>query len=113
MAKRRAIPPKMNRHNTASMTKLFVSVGTFSGKPCMTTSSAPGDSGALTEQQISHLEAAILDLNGVRRDKIMRAGISPTLFFVLLSAVFGVFGLGWAGLRIRPGRRRKVRSQGP
>ncbi|HMA53817.1 MAG TPA: cytochrome b N-terminal domain-containing protein, partial [Acidobacteriota bacterium] len=42
-----------------------------------------GDSGALTEQQISHLEAAILDLNGVRRDKIMRAGISPVLFFVL------------------------------
>jgi hypothetical protein len=29
-----AIPPRMNRHKTTNITKLFVGVGTFSGKPC-------------------------------------------------------------------------------
>ena len=41
-----AIPP--NRHKTTNMTKLFVGVGTFSGKPCIDASSAPGEFGALT-----------------------------------------------------------------
>jgi hypothetical protein len=42
-----AIPPKMNRHKTTNMMKLFVGVGTVSGK-CIGTSSAPANFGALT-----------------------------------------------------------------
>jgi len=30
-----AIPPRMNRHKTKNMTKLFAGIGTFSGKPCI------------------------------------------------------------------------------
>jgi hypothetical protein len=43
-----AIPPKMNRHKTTNMTKLFVGVGTFSGKPLIARSFALGETGALT-----------------------------------------------------------------
>jgi hypothetical protein len=43
-----AIPQIMNTHNTTNMTKLFVGVGTFSGKPCIMPASTPGESGALT-----------------------------------------------------------------
>lgn len=73
-----------------------------------------GDSGTLTQEQISHLEAFILELNGVRREKIMRAGVSPDLFFILVAAVFGGVGLGLEGLRVWLKRRdNKVRNPAP
>ena len=72
-----------------------------------------GDSGTLTQQQISHLEAYILELNGVRREKIMRAGVSPDLLFVLVAAVFGGSGLCLGGLRLWLKRRDKVRHPAP
>ncbi len=68
-----------------------------------------GDSGALTQQQISNLEAYVLGLNGVRRDKIMRAGVSPGLFLILVAAAFAASGLGLGGVRIWLKRRDKVR----
>jgi ubiquinol-cytochrome c reductase cytochrome b subunit len=71
-----------------------------------------GDSGTLTQQQIAHLEAYVLRLNGVRREKIMRAGVSPVLFFVLVAAIFTSSGLCLAGLRVWLKRRDKGRVSG-
>ena len=67
-----------------------------------------GDSGALTQPQLSHLEAYILGLNGVRREKIMRAGASPGPFFILVAAVFAASGLGLGGVRVWLRHRGKV-----
>jgi len=72
-----------------------------------------GDSGALTQQQISNLEAYVLGLNGVRRDKIMRAGVSPGLFLILVAAAFAASGLGLGGLRVWLKRRDKARHPAP
>ncbi|MDD2338624.1 MAG: hypothetical protein PHD01_18870, partial [Geobacteraceae bacterium] len=46
-----------------------------------------GDTRALTQQEISNLEAYILDLNGVQRGEILHPGMQPWEF--LLAA------LGW------------------
>jgi ubiquinol-cytochrome c reductase cytochrome b subunit len=66
-----------------------------------------GDSDSLTQEQIANLEAYVLSLNGVRRDKIFHPGVPPALFFILVAAVFAVSGLGLAGIGIR--LRRQTR----
>jgi len=43
---------------------------------------------ALTQEEIAHLEAYILDLNGVPRGAIMHPGIQPMKFLFAVSAVF-------------------------
>jgi ubiquinol-cytochrome c reductase cytochrome b subunit len=64
-----------------------------------------GDSDSLTQQQIAHLEAYVLSLNGVRRDAIVRSGVSPSFFFILVAAVFALSGLALAVVKFRLRRR--------
>jgi ubiquinol-cytochrome c reductase cytochrome b subunit len=64
-----------------------------------------GRSMTLTQAQISHLEAHILSLNGVRRDEISRPGLRPASFFILSVALFGLGILVLAGIRLRRSRR--------
>jgi len=64
-----------------------------------------GRSLALTQGQISHLEAYILSLNGVRRDQISVPGVRPASFFVLVLGVFGLGILCLAGIRLWKSRR--------
>jgi ubiquinol-cytochrome c reductase cytochrome b subunit len=66
-----------------------------------------GDSRILTQQQIAHLEAYVLGLNGVERARIARPGLSPALFFVIVVAVFAASGLGLGAIWIRLRRRIK------
>lgn len=55
-----------------------------------------GDSYSLTQQQISDIEAYILQLNGVNRAKINDPGIAPkTFFFIVLGVSGGVIALGF------------------
>ncbi|MGZ7046247.1 MAG: c-type cytochrome, partial [Candidatus Aminicenantales bacterium] len=68
-----------------------------------------GDSNTLTQPQIAHLEAYVLSLNGVRRARILRPGISPAPFFGLVAAVFAISGLGLGGIRLWRKRRTKGR----
>jgi ubiquinol-cytochrome c reductase cytochrome b subunit len=63
---------------------------------------------ALSQEQISNLEAYILRLNGVERAEIFHPGIRPLWFFILVAAVFGaatVLFIGvWLARRARSGR---------
>jgi ubiquinol-cytochrome c reductase cytochrome b subunit len=72
-----------------------------------------GDSGTLSQAQISHLEAYVLDLNGVARAKIVRPGIRPSVFFIIVAAVFGGFGVLMATFGAWRRRRRKSPGTGP
>jgi ubiquinol-cytochrome c reductase cytochrome b subunit len=64
-----------------------------------------GDSDALTQQQIAHLEAYVLSLNGVRREAIARPGLAPKLFFILVAAAFALSVLALAVIKIWIKRR--------
>lgn len=71
-----------------------------------------GDSFALTQAQISHLEAYVLDLNGVGREKIERPGLRPGVFFLIVAAAFVGLGILTAAawiLRRRRGRPQETR----
>lgn len=72
-----------------------------------------GDSDALTQPQISHLEAYVLSLNGVVRDRIERPGIPPALFFIIVAAVFGGLGIVAVGRGLQLRRRKKAAGAGP
>jgi ubiquinol-cytochrome c reductase cytochrome b subunit len=72
-----------------------------------------GDSEALSQAQISHLEAYILDLNGVARARITRPGIRPGVFFIVVAAAFGGFGILMAAAGAWLRRRRKSPGTGP
>ncbi len=61
-----------------------------------------GDSTALTQQQISNVEAYVLSLNGVDRAKLIHPGLSPGLFLLLIAVAFGLVFLTLGLLRIRP-----------
>ncbi|HSQ79188.1 MAG TPA: hypothetical protein VLN41_01205, partial [Candidatus Bathyarchaeia archaeon] len=71
-----------------------------------------GDSFALTQAQISHLEDYVLDLNGVRREKIDRPGLRPAVFFIVVAAAFAGFGLLAAAAGIMRKRRERPRGTG-
>ena len=47
-----------------------------------------GDSRSLTQQEIAHLEAFILDLNGVNRAQIEVSTFTPHQFFIIIAGVF-------------------------
>jgi len=75
-----------------------------------------GRSLALTQAQISHLEAYVLSLNGVRRDEISAPGVRPVTFFFLVLAAFclAAAGIGVYGMQTliaRPLRVVNPRSQ--
>jgi sulfur oxidation c-type cytochrome SoxX len=75
-----------------------------------------GRSLALTQAQISHLEAYVLDLNGVRRDEISVPGVRPVMFFFLVLAAYvlaaaGIGAYGMQTLIARPLRVIDLRSQ--
>jgi ubiquinol-cytochrome c reductase cytochrome b subunit len=72
-----------------------------------------GDADILSQAQISHLEAFILDLNGVPRARIDRPGIRPAAFFVIVAAAFGGLGvlLAAAGVWLR--NKRMSPGAGP
>jgi hypothetical protein len=63
-----------------------------------------GVSDTLTQQQISQLEAYILQLNGVDRAELRHPGIEPHRFFWLTAVVLALTGLGLGLARL--GRRR-------
>jgi len=65
-----------------------------------------GDADALTQPQISHLEAYVLSLNDVARARIERPGVPPAAFFIIVAAVFGGLGIVGVGLAIRLKRRK-------
>ncbi|HSQ79348.1 MAG TPA: cytochrome b N-terminal domain-containing protein [Candidatus Bathyarchaeia archaeon] len=69
-----------------------------------------GDSFALTQAQISHLEAYVLDLNGVRRETIDRPGLRPAVFFIIVVVVFGGSGLLAAAAGVLRKRRERARG---
>jgi ubiquinol-cytochrome c reductase cytochrome b subunit len=49
-----------------------------------------GASRALTQQQISQIEAYILEINGVERAKISHPGVKPRIFAVIVVVLFGL-----------------------
>jgi sulfur oxidation c-type cytochrome SoxX len=49
-----------------------------------------GDSGSLTQQMITNVEAYVLHLNGVDRAQLVHPGMEPHLFFWLVVIAFGV-----------------------
>ncbi|MHC1697995.1 MAG: cytochrome b N-terminal domain-containing protein [Geobacteraceae bacterium] len=51
-----------------------------------------GDTRALTQEEIAHLEAYILKLNGVQRGKILQPGVQPTIFLLVVSWLFLLLG---------------------
>ncbi len=82
---------------------LFIQHGsTPTGPSPAMTMPAFGDSNALTQQEISALEAYILRLNGVDRAQITRPGVPPRAF---AWGTLGVFALAWAAIAV--GRRRR------
>lgn len=60
-----------------------------------------GATRALTQAEIAHLEAYILELNGVQRGKILRPGMQPTTFLLIVSGLFLVLA-GYAFYRLKP-----------
>ncbi len=60
-----------------------------------------GDTNALTQQEISNIEAYVLNLNNVDRAKLINPGMKPRNFFFLVIAVFVVVVLMLGGLRAR------------
>ncbi|HMK57175.1 MAG TPA: cytochrome b N-terminal domain-containing protein [Dissulfurispiraceae bacterium] len=47
-----------------------------------------GDSSSLTQQQISNIEAYILELNGVDRAQLINPGVAPVTFFFIVVPAF-------------------------
>ncbi|MEW6001222.1 MAG: cytochrome b N-terminal domain-containing protein [Nitrospirota bacterium] len=60
-----------------------------------------GDTNALTQQQISNIEAYILHLNGVNRSKLVNPGMRPLHFFSLVVAVYALLILVQGGIRMK------------
>jgi len=60
-----------------------------------------GDTNALTQQEISNLEAYIMSLNNIDRAKLLNPGMTPRNFFLLVIVVFVVVVLILGGLRMR------------
>ncbi|MHB8338239.1 MAG: hypothetical protein ACYDEE_12565, partial [Ignavibacteriaceae bacterium] len=52
-----------------------------------------GDQQALSQQQISDIEAYILSINGIERGMIKEPGMEPVSFFTLIAVVFAGIGL--------------------
>ncbi len=52
-----------------------------------------GDQQALSQQQISDIEAYILSLNGIERGMIKEPGMKPVSFFTLIASIFAGVGL--------------------
>jgi ubiquinol-cytochrome c reductase cytochrome b subunit len=71
-----------------------------------------GVSLSLTQEQISHLEAYVLSLNGVSRESIARPGLRPATFFILAAAVSGASFLAFTGVWIGIARRSRRRPPG-
>jgi hypothetical protein len=64
-----------------------------------------GVSDALTQQQISQLEAYILELNGVDRAQLLHPGMEPRRFFWLAVVALGLtLFLLWFALHLRRSR---------
>jgi ubiquinol-cytochrome c reductase cytochrome b subunit len=57
-----------------------------------------GDSHSLTQQEISNIEAYVLQLNGVDRAQLINPGIQPRRFYVLTVLVFGIAALVLGGI---------------
>lgn len=68
-----------------------------------------GDAGTLTQQQIAHIEAFILQLNHVDRARIMHPGIRPAGFMWLSLGIFFLTGILLLIFRII--QRKKVLNQ--
>jgi ubiquinol-cytochrome c reductase cytochrome b subunit len=58
-----------------------------------------GDTRALTQEEISHLEAYILELNGVQRGEILHPGMQPWKFLIAVAGAFLLLG-GFAFYRL-------------
>ncbi len=65
-----------------------------------------GDDLKLSQEMISEVEAHVLSLNGVNRAKILRPGVQPGTFFLILLICFGVVllfgGILWMARAGRP-----------
>lgn len=57
-----------------------------------------GDTKALTQQEISNIEAYILHINGVDRAQIVNPGMEPRLFFILVVTAYGLVVLLLGGI---------------
>ena len=57
-----------------------------------------GDNNALTQQQISNIEAYVLRLNGVDRAELVNPGMSPIRFFFITVSAFLVIMLLIGGI---------------
>lgn len=59
-----------------------------------------GDTQAMTQQEISNLEAFILEVNGVQRGKILHPGMEPRNFLLVVFAAFLIL-VGFAFYRLK------------
>jgi len=57
-----------------------------------------GDSHSLTQQEISNIEAYVLQLNGVDRAQLINPGMQPGRFYILALLVFGIAALILGGI---------------
>jgi ubiquinol-cytochrome c reductase cytochrome b subunit len=57
---------------------------------------ALGDTHTLTQAQMADIEAYVLKVNGVNREKILRPGVEPTKFFFILLAISGLMIVWYA-----------------
>jgi hypothetical protein len=57
-----------------------------------------GDNNALTQQQVSNIEAYVLRLNGVDRAELVNPGMSPIRFFLISVSTFLVIILLIGGI---------------
>lgn len=60
-----------------------------------------GDTRSLTQQEISNLEAYILQLNGSDRGQIINPGIEPRTFFFIVAGIYVLLVLIQGGIRIK------------
>jgi hypothetical protein len=58
-----------------------------------------GDTRALSQEEIAHLEAYILELNGVHRGEVLHPGMQPWKFLFVVAGVFLLLG-GFAFYRL-------------
>jgi ubiquinol-cytochrome c reductase cytochrome b subunit len=71
-----------------------------------------GDNNALTQQQISNIEAYILRLNGLDRAELIDPGMSPVSFFFIVVPVFLLIMLLFGGIyRCLPGSDKKGKKE--
>jgi hypothetical protein len=60
-----------------------------------------GDTRSLTQQEISNLEAYILQLNGSDRGQIINPGIEPRTFFFIVAGIYVLLILIQGGIRVK------------